>query len=107
SAGAMSHDEDSILAAPESAQPDREFARRESQAKVDAICNRMDLGKRAVFLMFEIEGMSCPEIAAQLDVPVGTVYSRLHAARRFFVDEVVRQSRAADGFATGTRGDDE
>jgi len=36
---------------------------------------------RAVFTMFEIEGADCQAIADELEVPVGTVYSRLHKAR--------------------------
>lgn len=36
---------------------------------------------RAVFTMFEIEGIDCGSIAAELSIPVGTVYSRLHKAR--------------------------
>jgi len=36
---------------------------------------------RAVFTMFEIEGADCQLIADELEVPVGTVYSRLHKAR--------------------------
>ena len=36
---------------------------------------------RAVFTMFEIEGADCGLIAEELEVPVGTVYSRLHKAR--------------------------
>lgn len=35
-----------------------------------------------VFVMYEIEALPCAEIAALLGVPVGTVYSRLHAARK-------------------------
>jgi RNA polymerase sigma-70 factor (ECF subfamily) len=38
--------------------------------------------KRVTFLMAELEGLSCPEIAKALDIPVGTVWTRLHAARR-------------------------
>ncbi len=38
--------------------------------------------KRAVFVMFEVEGMRSAAIAATLGVPVGTVHSRLSAARR-------------------------
>jgi RNA polymerase sigma-70 factor (ECF subfamily) len=38
--------------------------------------------KRVTFLMAELEGLSCPEIAEALDIPVGTVWTRLHAARR-------------------------
>jgi DNA-directed RNA polymerase specialized sigma24 family protein len=32
--------------------------------------------------MAEVEGLTCPEIAAALHVPIGTVWTRLHAARR-------------------------
>jgi len=38
--------------------------------------------KRIALLMAEVEEMSCPEIAAALNIPVGTVWTRLHAARR-------------------------
>jgi RNA polymerase sigma factor (sigma-70 family) len=38
--------------------------------------------KRVAFLMAEVEGLTCPEIAAALHVPIGTVWTRLHAARR-------------------------
>ena len=33
-------------------------------------------------LLAEVEGMSGPEIAEALAIPVGTVWTRLHAARR-------------------------
>jgi len=38
--------------------------------------------KRTTLLMAEVEGMSCNEIAEALGIPVGTVWTRLHAARR-------------------------
>jgi len=38
--------------------------------------------KRVALLMAEVEEMTCPEIAAVLGVPIGTVWTRLHAARR-------------------------
>lgn len=41
----------------------------------------LDPERRAVFVMFEVEGLSGKEIATALDVPLGTVHSRLHAAR--------------------------
>jgi RNA polymerase sigma-70 factor (ECF subfamily) len=36
---------------------------------------------RAVFVMFEVEGVDCTSIARDLGIPVGTVYSRLHTSR--------------------------
>jgi RNA polymerase sigma-70 factor (ECF subfamily) len=38
--------------------------------------------KRITFLMAEVEGLTCPEIAEALSIPIGTVWTRLHAARR-------------------------
>jgi len=38
--------------------------------------------KRVTYLMAEVEGLSCEEIAAALGVPIGTVWTRCHAARR-------------------------
>jgi len=38
--------------------------------------------KRITLLMAEVEGLSCNEIAAAMEVPVGTVWTRLHAARQ-------------------------
>ena len=38
--------------------------------------------KRVTFLMAEVEGLTCPEIAAALFIPIGTVWTRLHAARK-------------------------
>jgi RNA polymerase sigma-70 factor (ECF subfamily) len=37
--------------------------------------------KRITFLMAELEGLTCPEIAEALGIPIGTVWTRLHAAR--------------------------
>ena len=44
----------------------------------------LDEPRRLVFVLYELEGVAGEEIAASLGVPVGTVYSRLHAARRQF-----------------------
>ncbi|NOU26346.1 MAG: RNA polymerase sigma factor [Polyangiaceae bacterium] len=38
--------------------------------------------KRVVVLLAEVEGYSCEEIAGILHIPVGTVWTRLHHARR-------------------------
>jgi len=64
--------------------PERSLARREQQARLDAMLDEVDPEKRAVLVMFELEEQSCEEISNTLGVPVGTVHSRLHAARRAF-----------------------
>lgn len=81
-AGSLSHGDHRSGAAPEWTQPDQEFLRREMRAAVHAIVSRMNMEKRLVLIMFEVEGLSCREIAGRLGLPLGTVFSRLHAARQ-------------------------
>ena len=38
--------------------------------------------KRVVLLLTEVEGFTCEEIASMLSVPIGTVWTRLHHARK-------------------------
>lgn len=38
--------------------------------------------KRMVLLLAEVEGYTCAEIAGMLEIPVGTVWTRLHHARK-------------------------
>lgn len=45
----------------------------------------LPLEHRVAFVLYELEGESCESIAAVWGVPVGTVYSRLHSARRRFL----------------------
>jgi RNA polymerase sigma-70 factor (ECF subfamily) len=58
------------------------------QAALQARCDleralmRISESKRITFLMAEVERLSCAEIALALGVPIGTVWTRLHAARR-------------------------
>jgi RNA polymerase sigma-70 factor (ECF subfamily) len=78
---------------PESAPRDGPDARHDAvqaQAVLSALLDELDLDKRAVFVMFEIEEMPCDQIAQTLGVPTGTVYSRLHAARKMFEAALAR-----------------
>jgi len=59
---------------------------RRSIARVERALAALPLEQRAAFILFEIEGESCESIAATWNIPVGTVYSRLHHARRKFME---------------------
>jgi RNA polymerase sigma-70 factor (ECF subfamily) len=59
---------------------------REDLARLERGLSALDIDERAVFVLFEIEGATSAEIAASLEVPLGTVYSRLRRARQIFVD---------------------
>jgi len=52
----------------------------------------LDDAKRDVFVFACIEGMSAPEIATLVGVPLNTVYSRLRAARQAFAEAVASLS---------------
>jgi RNA polymerase sigma-70 factor (ECF subfamily) len=51
---------------------------------MDRIFAKTDPDLVAVFVLFELEGLSAPEIAQLIDIPVGTVASRLRRARSTF-----------------------
>ena len=63
---------------------------RAARARLARVLDAMDADKRALLVMFEIEELPCDEIAAIVGAPVGTVWSRLHAARRQFEARLAR-----------------
>jgi RNA polymerase sigma-70 factor (ECF subfamily) len=78
----------------------------EARETLAEILDEMDLERRAVFTMFEVEEMSCEEIAEIVGVPVGTVYSRLHKARKEFEAALARRrARGARGAVQRKGGD--
>lgn len=60
------------------------FQLAERLERVQRALDLLDFEHRAVFVLFEIEGADCASIAAGLGIPIGTVHSRLHQARRSF-----------------------
>lgn len=70
---------------------DEQVERAEERALVMTALGRLDLDKRAVFVMHEIDGHSMPEIAAALGAPLNTCYSRLRLGREQFANAVRRE----------------
>jgi RNA polymerase sigma-70 factor (ECF subfamily) len=64
--------------------PEEEAHRRRSLALLDEIIGSLDEKLQTPFVLFEIEGLEIKEIAAVLDIPIGTVGSRLRLAREEF-----------------------
>ena len=62
--------------------------RREAARLLDGILARMSEKRRVAFSLYEIEGYSGEEIAQLLEVPVATVWTRLHHARKEFLAHV-------------------
>jgi len=57
-----------------------------------ALLDEIDESKREVLILVELEGMTAPEIADALEIPLNTVYSRLRAARLAFDAALARRT---------------
>lgn len=68
--------------------PDRGTEKRALRAAVEEAVEELRPAHRAVFRLRERRGLSYQEIAAKLDVKLGTVKSHLHRARKTFREAV-------------------
>jgi RNA polymerase sigma-70 factor, ECF subfamily len=68
---------------------------KRARRNLDEILDEMTLELRAVFTLFELDQLTLTEIAALLEVPRGTVASRLRRARQQFFELAERFVRAA------------
>jgi RNA polymerase sigma-70 factor (ECF subfamily) len=64
--------------------PDAALETARKRRDLYAVLDLMSLERRALLVMYELDEMSCEELAEILGVPTGTVHSRLHAAREEF-----------------------
>ena len=93
-------DEEALVRRADTA-PDPEQVAASSQARriLDRILDRLAEDLRTVFLLYELEGQTTAEIAVLLDVPMGTVASRLRRAREEF-QAAARRYQAGQGGTT-------
>jgi RNA polymerase sigma-70 factor, ECF subfamily len=77
--------------------PEDIIERRSDRRVLDEVLDELDLEQRAVFVLYELEQLSVPEIAQLLAIPLGTAASRLRRARAAFC-EATRRLRAREGF---------
>jgi RNA polymerase sigma-70 factor (ECF subfamily) len=67
--------------------------RRRAVALADRVLSQMEPSLLTVFVLFELEGLSTPEIAEIIGVPLGTAASRLRRAREAFRSTAARLER--------------
>jgi RNA polymerase sigma-70 factor (ECF subfamily) len=72
----------SLLGRP--ADPGASAERNQGLAVLERVLERIPDDQRAVFCLFELEGMTGEEVAESLEIPLGTAYSRLRLARAAF-----------------------
>ena len=92
---AASPADDAIDPADPAPAPDELVDRKRARALLDELVARLPDDTRPVFVLYELEGLTMDEIAACLEVPPGTVASRLRRAREVFQAAVARQGSAA------------
>jgi RNA polymerase sigma-70 factor (ECF subfamily) len=68
---------------------DEERARRVLAAVVDALPPEL----REAFVLFELEELSAPRVAEILDIPLGTVASRVRRAREHIRENLARRAK--------------
>ena len=66
------------------------LVQKEREAIAQQALLTLELGRRAVFILHELDGATLPDIAATLDIPIGTASSRLRLAREDFAASVKR-----------------
>ncbi|WP_438017482.1 RNA polymerase sigma factor [Sorangium sp. So ce315] len=82
---------------------ERRVAQAETQRIVRELIQRIAWERRAVFVLYDLEGSDMRDIAQALQIPVNTAWDRLRRARKEFTAAVKRLS-ARDPDALGLRG---
>jgi len=78
---------DGIDGAPSAAE---RVATRQTLDLVWTALEQLDLDRRAIFVLHDVEGYSVPEAAGALGIPLNTAYSRLRLARDQFAKSMQR-----------------
>lgn len=77
--------EEQTAAAPDTApNPEMRLVNAQARALLDRVLDDLSEELRAVFVLFELEELTMIEIARMLELPAGTVASRLRRAREEF-----------------------
>lgn len=93
-------DEEALVSRADTApDPEEIAASRQARRILDRILDGLTEDLRTVFLLYELEGQTTAAIAALLDVPMGTVASRLRRAREEF-QAAARRYQAGQGGRT-------
>jgi len=64
--------------------PEELLVQKQRRLVLDEALATLSLDQRVVFVLFELEGFSLPEIAESVGIPLGTATSRLRRARQHF-----------------------
>lgn len=79
-----------------SASPATALEQKENERMIYGMLGRIREARRVTFILYEIEGLSGEEIAQIQGIPLGTVWTRLHHARRDFFAIAARMHRSME-----------
>jgi RNA polymerase sigma-70 factor (ECF subfamily) len=77
--------------------PDEQAAQRQQLARLDEALSNLPDDLREVIVLTELEALPQPEIASLLNLPLGTVASRLRRARRDLANAMAQFDRGDQG----------
>jgi RNA polymerase sigma-70 factor (ECF subfamily) len=92
---------DTVRLEPEMLQPEKisplQMAEQVEQAELLwNLLEELDDAKREIIVLAELRELTAPEIAAAIDIPLNTVYSRLRAARQELEEALRRHSARSE-----------
>jgi RNA polymerase sigma-70 factor (ECF subfamily) len=77
--------------------PEAVMEREDAKRRLLTALGTLDIDRRSVFVLHDIEGRSIPEIAETINVPINTLYSRLCLARQQLTALLTREPRRRCG----------
>jgi RNA polymerase sigma-70 factor (ECF subfamily) len=75
------------------ADPHGAAVQSEARRRFARVLERLDVDRREIFVLAELEQMTAPEISEALGVKLNTVYSRLRLARQQFEEALGNERR--------------
>ncbi|MBC7344350.1 MAG: sigma-70 family RNA polymerase sigma factor [Clostridia bacterium] len=71
--------------------PEQVFQQREEREYLQEVLNTLPIEFRIVLILRDVQGLSYEEIANSLNIPLGTVKSRLNRARHLVRDKLLQE----------------
>ncbi|MBA6294302.1 RNA polymerase sigma factor [Colwellia sp. MB3u-70] len=84
------------LQEPQSVNEQQAFDNKEMLTQVNVAMNTLPDEQRAILSLVAVQGMSYKEVASSMEIPVGTVMSRLSRARCALLDMMKPERLGAD-----------
>lgn len=80
-------------------RPDQQLEQQQAATFVHTLLEELPFKQREVFVLYELEELDGEQISQTLDIPLGTVWTRLHHARTKF-KELAHKRMARENIGT-------